>query len=102
MNTRFSNRLALCGAAVISIALGLMLAGCDKPAGEQGASGGTIKVGEFASLRGSEATFGNSSHEGTLMAIEEINAAGGVLGKKIELITEDNLSKAGESATVVN
>ena len=61
-----------------------------------------IKVGEFASLTGKEATFGISSHEGTLLAIEEINAAGGVLGKKIELLTEDTQSKPGEPATVVN
>ncbi len=59
-------------------------------------------IGEFASLTGKEATFGTSSHEGTVLAIEEINAAGGVLGKKIELITEDNQSKAGEPANVVN
>jgi branched-chain amino acid transport system substrate-binding protein len=65
-------------------------------------SGDTIKVGEFASLTGKEATFGTSSHEGTLLAIEEINAAGGVLGKKLELLTEDNQSKAGQSATAVN
>lgn len=61
----------------------------------------TIKIGEFASLTGKEAAFGQSSHKGTLLAIEEINAAGGVLGKKIELVTEDNQSKAGESATIV-
>ena len=61
-----------------------------------------IKVGEFASLSGKEATFGISSHEGTLLAIEELNAAGGVLGRKFQLITEDDLSKAGEPATVVN
>jgi branched-chain amino acid transport system substrate-binding protein len=53
-------------------------------------------------LTGKEATFGISSHEGTLLAIEEINAAGGVLGKKLELLTEDTQCKAGESATVVN
>ena len=35
------------------------------------------------------------------MAFEEINAAGGVLGKKIKLITEDNRSTAGEPSTVV-
>ena len=69
--------------------------------GESG-SGEVIKVGEFASLTGKEATFGVSSHEGTLLAVEELNAAGGVLGKKIKLITEDDLSKAGEAATVVN
>jgi branched-chain amino acid transport system substrate-binding protein len=37
-----------------------------------------------------------------VLAIEELNAAGGVLGKKIKLITEDNQSKAGESANAVN
>ncbi len=80
----------------ISALLGMLGSGCNKKSGD------VIKVGEFASLTGKEATFGTSSHEGTVLAVEEINAAGGVLGKKMELITEDNLSKAGESATVVN
>jgi branched-chain amino acid transport system substrate-binding protein len=61
----------------------------------------TIKIGEYASLTGKEAAFGQSSHKGTVLAVEEMNAAGGVLGKKIELITEDNQSKQGESATIV-
>jgi branched-chain amino acid transport system substrate-binding protein len=74
----------------------LALTGCQKTSTNE------ILVGEFASLTGKEATFGVSSHEGTVLAIEEINAAGGVLGKKINLITEDNQSKAGESANAVN
>lgn len=61
----------------------------------------TIKVGEIASLTGKEASLGQSSHNGTLLAIEHINAAGGVLGKKIELIAEDTQSKSGESGTAV-
>jgi branched-chain amino acid transport system substrate-binding protein len=78
------------------------LTGC-KPSGGNGggASGNTIKVGEFASLTGKEAAFGQSSHKGTLLAIEELNATGGVLGRQFELITEDNQSKQGESATIV-
>ena len=80
----------------LSALLGTLGTGCNKKSSD------VIKVGEFASLTGKEATFGTSSHEGTVLAVEEINAAGGVLGKKMELITEDNLSKAGESATVVN
>jgi branched-chain amino acid transport system substrate-binding protein len=60
----------------------------------------TIKVGEFASLTGSEATFGQMSHHGTELAINELNAKGGVLGKKFDLITEDNQSKPGESKTI--
>jgi len=90
---------------LIFCAAALTLVGC-KPADGGGSGGGTsdapIKVGEYASLTGKEATFGISSHEGTLMAIEEINAAGGVLGRKLELLTEDTQSKAGESQTVVN
>ena len=48
-----------------------------------------------------EASFGQQSHKGLVLAIEELNAAGGVLGKKLELITEDNQTKSGESATAV-
>jgi branched-chain amino acid transport system substrate-binding protein len=75
--------------------------GCGKGGGQSGAAADTIKVGEYASLHGSEAAFGQSSHKGTVLAIEQVNAAGGVLGKKIDLISEDNLSKPGESATIV-
>src|SRR5439155_17207460 len=56
---------------------------------------------ELASLTGREAAFGQSSQKGTLLAIEELNAAGGVLGQKLDHIFEDNQSKAGESATIV-
>jgi branched-chain amino acid transport system substrate-binding protein len=60
----------------------------------------TIKVGEYASLTGKEASFGQSSHKGITMAVEEINASGGVLGRQLELITEDNQTVPGQSATV--
>jgi branched-chain amino acid transport system substrate-binding protein len=59
----------------------------------------TIKIGEYASLTGKEASFGQQSHKGLTLAIEEINAAGGALGRKLELFTEDNQTKPGESAT---
>ncbi|MCX6955993.1 MAG: ABC transporter substrate-binding protein, partial [Verrucomicrobia bacterium] len=58
-----------------------------------------IKVGEFACLTGKDATFGQSQHKGILLALEELNAAGGVLGRKLEVLSEDNQSKSGESAT---
>jgi len=60
-----------------------------------------IPVGEFASITGGNASFGQSSHNGTALAVEEINAAGGVLGKKIKLITEDDQSLAGQPATIM-
>ncbi len=58
-----------------------------------------IKVGEVASMTGKDAAFGQSSHKGTILAIEELNAGGGLLGKHLDLVTEDNQCKQGESAT---
>ncbi|MEI6337860.1 MAG: ABC transporter substrate-binding protein [Verrucomicrobiota bacterium] len=60
-----------------------------------------IPVGEYASLTGGSASFGQSAHKGTELAIAEINANGGVLGKKLKLITEDDQSQAGQPATIV-
>ena len=92
----------------MAVSTGSILTACKKPDeaskgsdGGKGSASAVIKVGEFASLTGKEATFGQSSHKGTLLAIEELNAAGGVLGRKFDLITEDTQSKQGESASVV-
>ena len=52
-------------------------------------------------MTGKEATFGQISHQGAVLAIEEANAAGGVLGRKLELLIEDDQSKPGEAATIV-
>ena len=82
-------------ALVLSAVALALLGGCKKQSSE------TIKIGEIASLTGKEAAFGQSSHKGTLLAIEDLNSRGGVFGKKFELLTEDNQSKAGESATAV-
>lgn len=60
----------------------------------------TIKIGEFGSLTGDNASFGISQNNGVQMAVEEINAAGGVLGKKIDLTVEDNMTKQGETTTI--
>src|ERR1700678_4565601 len=78
-----------------------LLAGCNKSSPGASAESTTLKVGEDASLTGSEATFGQSSHKGTQLAIDDLNAAGGALGKKFDLITEDDLSQAGQPATAV-
>ena len=85
-------------------ALGLgalcLLAGCDKNSGG-GAAGDSIPIGEYACLTGLTASFGTASHNGVLLVMEKANAGGGVLGKKLKLITEDDQSKPGEAATAV-
>ena len=47
-------------------------------------TGDTILIGEVGSLTGSEATFGISTRNGIELAVKEVNAAGGVKGKKLD------------------
>src|SRR6202047_450583 len=61
----------------------------------------TIKIGEFGSLTGGNASFGISQNNGVQMAFEEVNSSGGVLGKKIDLTVEDNQTKQGQPTTTV-
>jgi branched-chain amino acid transport system substrate-binding protein len=60
-----------------------------------------ILVGHYASLTGSEATFGVSTDNGIKLAVKERNAAGGVKGKQVKLITYDNQGKPQESVVAV-
>ncbi|HUF16447.1 MAG TPA: ABC transporter substrate-binding protein [Thermoanaerobaculia bacterium] len=66
-----------------------------------GAAGNEIRVGEYGSLTGSTATFGQSTHNGIVLALDEVNAAGGINGRPIRLFTEDDQSKPEEAANVV-
>ncbi len=60
-----------------------------------------IVIGEFGSLTGGTATFGTSTHAGVLQALDEINARGGLLGKKVKVVTEDDQSKPEEAVSAV-
>src|SRR5262245_11254150 len=59
-----------------------------------------IVVGEFGSLTGTTATFGISTKNGIDMAVDELNKAGGVLGKQVRIIVEDDQGKPEEAQTV--
>ncbi|PWK10266.1 amino acid/amide ABC transporter substrate-binding protein (HAAT family) [Tumebacillus permanentifrigoris] len=73
------------------------LAGCSKSTSSEGGSGDTIKVGTNLELTGAVAAFGQSQLNGINLAVEEINKAGGINGKKLEVISADNASKKEES-----
>jgi branched-chain amino acid transport system substrate-binding protein len=86
--------------------LTLVLFGCPPKTAETATTGtggteGEIVVGEYGSLTGAEATFGQSTHNGIMLAMDEINGAGGVNGRKIRVQTEDDQSKAEEAASAV-
>lgn len=97
-----NSRLLALFATVVTLCLGACNGG-DKPGegGGDAADTSVIKIGQFASLTGTEATFGQQVNNGMKLAVEEINASGGVLGKKIELITEDTESKPQSTKNAV-
>ncbi len=59
-----------------------------------------IKIGQYGAFTGKEAAFGTAARKGVILAFDEANATGGLLGRPVELIAEDNQSRAGESATI--
>jgi branched-chain amino acid transport system substrate-binding protein len=89
--------------SVIAAAAVLALVGCKNGGGggETKPASSEIVIGEYGSMTGSEANFGQSTHNGVTMAIEEINAAGGIKGKKVRLVNYDDQGKTSEVGTAV-
>ena len=86
--------------------LGCKDKGGDKSGGSSGqgagpAQTGPIVIGAYLSMTGSMATFGITTERGAQMAVDEVNAAGGLLGRKLELVTLDDQGKADEAGNTV-
>lgn len=79
--------------AVLSAVLVLVVPGA--------ATAQDILVGHYGSLTGSEATFGQSTSNGIKLAINDVNAAGGINGRKIRLVEYDTKGDAREAGAVV-
>ena len=95
-------KLALVAMTLLSTAV---LAACGAaPGGSSNTSGNDIgdkiKIGYNLELTGDVAAYGNAEKRGADLAVAEINKAGGVDGKKIEVVSKDNKSDNGEAATV--
>lgn len=63
--------------------------------------GDKVRIGVFMSLTGTTANFGISSTNGIKLAVDEVNAAGGINGKQVEVLVQDDRSDASEAATIV-
>jgi branched-chain amino acid transport system substrate-binding protein len=94
LNFDFLQRIKITG--LLTLASLVVLSGCQGGGGED-----EILIGHFGSMTGSEATFGTSTDHGIKMAVEELNASGGLLGKKVRLITYDDKGDAREAGTAV-
>src|SRR5688500_9381498 len=77
-----------------AVALALSVTACSPKAASSksapGVSDSTIKLGMLVDLTGPFATSGKTSNTASQFAVEEINAAGGVCGRKIELVARDH------------
>ncbi|MDQ6894140.1 MAG: ABC transporter substrate-binding protein [Acidobacteriota bacterium] len=70
--------------------------------GERNPSGQGIELGFYGALTGPQATFALSGRNGARLAIDEINQGGGVLGKKLALLAEDDRNEPSEAASAVS
>lgn len=94
--TRMKRFLAVLSAAALAAT---MLTACGSRGGSSSGDGDTVKVGLLHSLTGSMAISEKSVRDAEVLAIKEINAAGGVNGKQIEYVEEDGASEPSTFAT---
>ena len=90
----------LASAALAAVVVAGLLGGCgggDKKSGDAGKGGNEFVVGVNAELTGNVANYGKSMKSGFELAVEEVNKAGGINGKKIRVVEADNKSEPSES-----
>lgn len=97
MKKRWTKLVAL--VSVAAMALGMVGCGSSGGSGSESAEGDTVTVGLLHSLTGSMAISEGSVRDAEVLAIEEINKDGGVLGKQIKYIEEDGASEPSTFAT---
>jgi branched-chain amino acid transport system substrate-binding protein len=64
-------------------------------------SDSTVVVGHYGSLTGAEATFGQSTARGIRLAVKDVNASGGIKGRRVELKSYDDRGISQEAGTAV-
>ena len=91
--------------SLVAFASAALLAACGEVSNNNSTAtgteiGDTIKFGFNFEKTGEVAAYGTAEQRGAQLAVDEINAAGGVDGKKIEVIDKDNKSETAEASTV--
>ncbi len=94
-------KLLIAGISVLSV---FAVAACGDSGTDSSKSGGeeAIKMGVGGPLTGPNAAFGAQLRNGAVQAVEDINAAGGINGKKISLVFEDDVSDPKQGVSVAN
>lgn len=90
-------------AAALVAVLGITTAACGAGStGSGGGSGDAIKIGLATPLTGASAQDGKAIQEGVNLAVKQINDQGGIDGKQVEVVAEDDKGDPSEAATVAN
>ena len=92
--------LGLTLAFALSISLLVLAPSCSQPNG--GPDRSPIRIGYYGDLSGPTFNFGESAKNGVLMAADEINQAGGINGRKIDVVIEDDQGKPGLAAASIS
>ncbi|WP_062234727.1 ABC transporter substrate-binding protein [Fictibacillus sp. FJAT-27399] len=97
-------KVGMCGTAILVLSL---LNACAPPKGADQASSSKssgskeeIKIGFVSQLSGGGALYGKQMENGAKLAVDEINKKGGIFGKKIKLIIQDDQANPSESVKV--
>ena len=105
MNVKFSTKFVAASAAAV---MALSLAGCsggsmdDSSSSSAKASGDSITIGTVTTNSGTAAAYGEAEVKGFELAVSEINAKGGINGKKVKLESMDDKGDATESSNAYN
>ena len=91
------NKVVVTGLCIVLLLTAVIFAGC----GGEKKQADVIKIGADLEMTGGNATFGQSAANGAKLAIKEINAKGGLLGKQLTLVIADNKSEAAEAANAM-
>ena len=105
MNVKFSTKFIAASAAAV---MALSLAGCsggsmdDSSSSNAKASGDSITIGTVTTNSGTAAAYGEAEVKGFELAVSEINAKGGINGKKVKLESMDDKGDATEASNAFN
>ena len=83
------------------LTVAVAVAGCGGGTPAKPADSKDIKIGVVYELTGGTASFGTAANNGTKLAFKEINAAGGILGKQVTMVSADNKGEPSESANAM-
>src|SRR5262249_45554903 len=105
--TRLSDASRAARAFIVAASVCAVVVACKKEEGAAGGAGGSttatgaIKIGVYSPFTGGSSPMGLSMRDGARIAAEEINAAGGVIGRKVELVERDDQATNERGAQVM-